>query len=388
MIACCMWRSRLFQVNRLSVIAEKIVEREVIIAGAGNGLFVVRDVVESEIIDYSADIRVQKGLLLNTQLNNYAFSSELQKYAEVLFGSGMMINHNSEPNVEVKCANYSVNSDCLLMSLVARGPIPAGSELFLSYGDASWFTDRKIAVSTIDVKNAKRSVAELQREGRCVSNTAFWKSVGSDYIYPIALQDFKKGSVIQISPVIMLPSSRFRFTNLSRLMFNTTDPEVVLLPFNSGALFEYDPNGHNADICWHHTEDSGIVDCFKMPDIFAEGTVTKRRLMRTTGASTDLNFEYRANRDILKGEKITIKYGMPAKSAITLNGNGAIEDSEPSPLKTFPFKDFDNRYFSPEFSADPFKDLYREEVMQEMLGLNKDALVDVLLKRAKKMGLK
>ena len=351
----------------------------------------MRDVSDGENIDYSVDIRVEKGLLLNTQLNNYAFSSEKLKYAEVLFGSGMMINHNDEPNVEIKCVEYAANSDCLVMSVVARGAISAGFELFLSYGAVSWFSDRKIAAASVNIKDARRNLAELQRDGRCASSTAFRLSDNGEHLSPVALQDLPKGSVIQISPVLMLPSSRFKFTNLSRVMYATTDPEIVLLPINSGSLFERDLANYNADVCWHReahsVTESGIDDCYKMPDIFADG-VTKRRLMRTTGTQADLSFEYRANRDILKGERITIKYGLSAKSAVTVNGNGDIESAETTAKNTFSFRNFDSRYFSPEFSADSFKDLYREEVIEEMLGLNKEALVGLLLKRAKKTGLK
>jgi len=116
------------------------------------------------VLDQAPAVAVPSTHIRYTQLINYVFRSSIDTtYSLITFGSGTLFNHQ-DPLDDL----YHFSSDELLLSddrmsmadcireeyskhpdyiYQTKYPIPAGQEIFLSYGDEKWFTSRNVSIN-------------------------------------------------------------------------------------------------------------------------------------------------------------------------------------------------------------------------------------------------
>eukprot|EP01036_Dinobryon_divergens_P040527 gene40527-53596_t len=165
------------------------------IPGAGRGIFAGRNYEKDETIDTTSSLTLLRKNV--PMLFNHHLPKDVDHYWE-----SWPVAPVSEQRKEAHTIHTGVSH------ITARN-IDTGEEIFTSYGDNEWFTLRNIPHDdgiTNETSSKKYSLEELEKVGHCVTNVIIDEStqpIAGNGIF--AKKDFKKGEIVSISPVLILP---------------------------------------------------------------------------------------------------------------------------------------------------------------------------------------
>lgn len=306
-------------------------------SGAGRGIIAGKSADAEEQIDSAVSLTIPSAYISDWQLQNYVYASEEEGHSMVLFGVGMLFNHFYPPTVHHYWDTHEIakSSDNKFVPSTTYSPVGhnttipiiRGQEIFTSYGDDSWFTDRGIFLAKkvsetletspneetnkendpVDASPLIALVTEkdLVENGHCITDVYVAKSdraLGGFGLY--ATRDFMKGEIVSISPVLTLPAadiealeSKSVFQNYCIAPHNSS---VALFPIGYSALANHDkdPNMVMEWYTWPGDTPEKVKDIFDLPvnDLFAK-------------SFAQLDIAYRATRDIEANTELTIFYG-------------------------------------------------------------------------------
>lgn len=199
-----------------------------------------------------------------------------------------------------------------------------GQEVFSNYGN-NWFSDKKIQV--LPTINADYELHDLQEIGVCATNLQVHSSgVSKGGKGTFANRIFKKGDVIEVTPLLALPKTQVHAANsfLINYCYSVNGSDIALLPLTTAAIANHGGGHANMKIEWYtwdHTINTHKDAFFKQPH---ELLLSK---------SAELFFLYRAIKDISIGEEVTLDYGADYEALVDKrNHRGAIN----LPRKMFP----------------------------------------------------
>jgi hypothetical protein len=299
-----------------------------LIPGAVRGVIAGKDYQEGDLVDLSVSLVMPSDLISHWQLFNYVYSSNVESFSMALFGAGMLYNHmnpknldnywHSTPSIDAETYRdiyahpYTAYTE---VEYVANRRIQMGEELFASYGDGSdWFTARGIELSPLDYDSdhpPRYSHEFLSENGHCMTNIEVKNSsipLAGRGIF--ARKAFKKGEIVSISPVLVIPkhdleptASHSVFLNYCFLVPNT---DLALFPIGLGGLINHGGTSSNVEIDWF--------------DWSSLSSSPPARLNWTAGELEEnpfapLDFQYIATQDIAPGEEILLNYGLKWEEA-------------------------------------------------------------------------
>lgn len=242
------------------------------------------------------------------------YASEIEGRSLVAFGLGMLYNHKSDTyrntkhfwaDTNVKCAaEDSPESNTTPINYYANRDVLIGEELFTSYGEVDWFSSRSISYFNNDEIDQKYSIEHLKQYGVCMTNVYVWDSLmplGGRGLF--ANKSFKKGELVYVSPVLLIPKSEVILSSndsvLLNYVFASTSPssDIALLPLGLSAI----ANHQSALLA------NLRYDWFNITQTEIE-SLSIEKLLASPFAPLDL--AYYAIRDIDIHEELTIDYGI------------------------------------------------------------------------------
>jgi len=280
-----------------------------IMPGAGRGIFTAKDLTPHDQFDDAPTVSVPNEQTEHWSLHDYVYGSELPDRSLVIFGPAMLYNHQSadyknvvhrwsddDINSKAESAPYATSTNIYFAPLEN---ISSGQELFSYYGER-WFNLRGIRqVHVDDSSEFKHSLEYLNNNGICLSHIYVSQSkipgAGKGLF---AKKSFKKGEVISVSPVLVLPRHELieisdETVLLNYCMTSDSDVDVALLPIGLPVIANHATRDEfNMNIRWYDEtlKESDPVKLFK-------------------SLNAPMDFEYYASRDIERGEELTIYYG-------------------------------------------------------------------------------
>ena len=288
----------------------------------GRGIVSSIDIDGDTAIDFSAiTLPVPLSKISTWQLNNYVYASEDEDYAMCIFGMAMIFNHMNndtytahhywdESDNITKIADVlndpSSTYNTVTYSIRKNFTVQAGHEVFATYGDENWFIDRGIEQIDIDINELEvYSKDELEKVGHCMTHVMIYDSdIPLSGRGLFAMRDFKKGEIVDITPVLLLPKHDVQQTANETVLMNycITAPglDIVLLPIGFSAAINHNTEYlSNLVLEWYQW--SSDTDRKTKDDPLDE-------LLKSEFSPLDIAF--RAKRDILYGEELTINYGV------------------------------------------------------------------------------
>jgi len=298
--------------------------------GIGRGVFAGKNYTKEEKIDTMITLTLPFSILWDGEwsLRNYVFAHDEEDECMAVFGSGMLFNHRAAEKVyhywdehEVAKASDSSWTPSSVMSHVVfetTQPVGMGEELFCNYGGRDWFKSRGIALVDETVRSEAPETEKqvplsfLDKYGFCYDDVEFRASAK-----PLAgmglftKKAFKKGEIVTISPVLLLPAPEVELITIESVLqnycFSVPGSQVAVLPIGYSAGINHDADASLA-IDWY--------DGWKSPK-FADNmgpAFLRAALEMTTEAilSVDyspLDLKYTATRDIAADEELTVNYG-------------------------------------------------------------------------------
>ena len=289
----------------------------------GRGIITSKSIDEGTVIDFSAiTLPVPLSKITTSQLNNYVYASEEDYYAMCIFGMAMIFNHMRDDDYTAH-HYWDTSENITTVSEVLRDPyssyttvsysirdnatVKSGYEIFASYGDDSWFSERGInQMNTTASELPVYSVEELEEIGHCLTHAMVFDSdipLSGKGLF--AMRDFRQGEIVDISPVLVLRKHDVESIANESLLMNycITSPslDVVLLPLGFGAAINHNTESlSNLQMEWYEwpsnllkspTKDSNLDDLLK-------------------SEFSQLDISFRAKRFISYGEELTINYGV------------------------------------------------------------------------------
>lgn len=289
----------------------------------GRGIITSKSLEGGTVIDFSAiTLPVPLAKISTWQLNNYVYASEEDHYAMCIFGMAMIFNHMGDeyynahhywdvseniPNVsDILMIPYS-NYTSVSYSIRENFTVEKGNEIFASYGDASWFQERNI--QQIDMKPndiVLYDEEELKTVGHCLSHVMIFDSdipLAGKGLF--AYKNFKKGDIVDISPVLILRKHEIESISNESIIMNyvitAQNVDVMLLPLGlSAAINHNSENLSNLQMEWYEWSTNHVNDLSRYSNI--------EDLLKSDFSPLDISF--RAKRDISYGEELTINYGV------------------------------------------------------------------------------
>jgi hypothetical protein len=179
--------------------------------------------------------------------------------------------------------------------------IKAGSEMYTSYGDDTWFNTRRIQLAP-DLPSNVISVTELEQgSAQCLSHLYAEQSeipMAGMGVYSKASYD--EGDVVYISPVLVLPKQQVRKyedTNvLTNYIISEDGSDVALLPIGLTGILNHGGTESNVRMEWYTGE--GDVSRLDMSPEDLEAL-----------PFAPLDIRYVATRPISRGEELLLDYG-------------------------------------------------------------------------------
>lgn len=245
-----------------------------------------------------------------------------------LFGAGMLYNHmhpknldnywHSTPNIDAETYRdiyahpFTTYTE---VEYVANRPIRMGEELFASYGEGSeWFTARGIELSPLDYDPSSPPLYSqefLVENGHCMSNIEVKNSsipLAGQGIF--ARKAFKKGEIVSISPVLVIPKHDLESTASHSVFFNycflVPDTDLALFSFGLAGLINHGGISSNVEIDWFDWSSLSSSPPARL-------NWTAQELEENPFAPLD--FQYIATQDIAPGEEILLNYGLKWEEA-------------------------------------------------------------------------
>lgn len=292
-----------------------------LIPGAGRGIFAGKSYAQGDFFDKVSSITILRKNGVRWPLHNYVYGSNDNKYSMALFGTAMMFNHGDSKNVdhywdawpvisisEQKKEPYTIYTT---VTYTTTRDIEIGDEIYTSYGDKEWFNTRGIAYdhrSTEAATKSKYTAEDLALHGHCMSDVFVDEST-----IPLAgkglftKRSFKKGEIISISPVLVLPKHAVAADEgvLLNYCIASTSSDVALFPIGLIALANHGGSDSNVAITWFAWDDE---------ERFSEKLKQKPdELLKAHFAQIDIAIT--ATRDIAVGEELLLFYGEPWESS-------------------------------------------------------------------------
>ena len=296
--------------------------------GAGRGVFAGHNFSKRVLLSSGPSILMSYAATLETQVNNYVFSSHSSEYTYVPFGPECMYNHN---NPKLRNSAHSTGNPDLASDIDPSIPpeypfttyprsshsssreIKEGEEIFTSYGDPTWFSYRGIEYEINETNSpcvnatCSRSAQELMESGHCLTDVEVKPSlIGGAGQGLFATRSFAAGEVVSISPALILPKhiigSPEAHSVLLNYAFSVSGSDVALLPLGLGAMSNHGGSDSNMHVEWFDWSSgaSGVT-----PSAVSDNSVYE--LESRKFAPVDI--AYVARRSISEGEELTIDYG-------------------------------------------------------------------------------
>lgn len=342
------------------------------IKGGGRGVFAGKKYSAEEVVENSVTITILYEHTSKTSLANYVFGCGYEDYSMVTFGIGSMFNCVpalvsvantwAEPYVNHPMPQMEHSSNFTMTYFEATRNIGIGEEIFVSYGD-NWFEERQSMgasyENTSDIVPYTRD--ELEQYGVCVGDVMVATSSVEDAGLGLhAYRSFRKGELVLVSPVAVLPWNIVEASRSSSLLMNYVMTEegsaVAIFPFTNAALINHaaspsnqtgEGDGDNVyqvnfnDSSFDHPPEANLhYDWFDWnlhgPQIEGEREQLMQSLADVLELSYDdvialssapLDLAYYASRDIALGEEFFIDYGSAWTSAFDM-WNRARKDLE------------------------------------------------------------
>ena len=299
------------------------------IPGAGRGIVAGKDFDEEEVIDSAVSMTIPAHYIGSWQLQNYVYASEEDGHSMVLFGVGMLFNHllpatvhhywDTHEVVQTKDNKFQPSTVYSPVAHNTTTTLKRGQEIFTSYGDDAWFTDRGISLdlnkTKEDGKEDATAVAtppvllvseeDLAKNGHCITDIYVAKSektLGGFGVY--ASRNFSKGEIVSISPVLTLPREELEFIQYESVIQNyciaASNSSVALFPIGYSALVNHDknPNLVMEWYSWPNDPPGKLQGLLELP---------VDDLLKKEFAQLDIAF--RATRDIEIHSELTMHYG-------------------------------------------------------------------------------
>lgn len=314
---------------------------------AGRGIYAGVGVRDGDVVDVAPTLPIHHSYVSQMQLLNYVYGTEDEAYSMVIFGQANIYNHREDPEVAVRHEWHDSDvvdpaapvtrsfSDFTNVKHHFKKTLTAGSEIFTTYGDG-WFATHKnaeeqpvcklgdeacngSALEQVKTPVAGRlSMEELQESGHCLTDVRIDESLlpfaGKGLF---ATRDFKCGSVVTISPVNTLPRSVVEEAThrdnclLVNYCISVPSSEMMLFPFGNAAMINHNSTAAaNVLPVWYDWRSKATTRLGNQIARFdASGDIDDLQgLFDSPFAQFDLAFV--AQRDIAKGEELTMDYGI------------------------------------------------------------------------------
>lgn len=228
----------------------------------------------------------------------------------------MMYNHLEDPNLSgewetplVDVSSVGIRSYGVYhrKNYIAKRDISAGQELFASYGNSNWFTDRGIPYNkSVTEPSEKYSLAELQQKGHCLTDIYTAEST-----IPMAgkgafsSRNFAVGDLVSVTPTLMMPKHVVQSEGTWSLLFNYvishSQSDVAVLPISRISLCNHASAGrNNVEVRWVRNLQGDILTDLS---VFSDPNFIVGR------KSSPVYLGYFATRPIQAGEELTVSYG-------------------------------------------------------------------------------
>mmetsp|Transcript_21796 Transcript_21796/g.36726 ORF Transcript_21796/g.36726 Transcript_21796/m.36726 type:complete len:437 (+) Transcript_21796:48-1358(+) len=282
--------------------------------GAMRGVFAGKNFEAEEHVEAGPVVNVKSEHIKHMQLFNYVYGSEADDESIVVFGVAMMYNHRNPKTVEhlwggeppnpVEHANMVRNeayTQFCGITYQTVTPITAGSEMYTSYGDNSWFASRNVQIAP-DLPITEIPLSELQSSGaQCLSHLYVEESevpMAGKGVYSKASYD--EGDTVYISPVLVLPKQQLRMHEDSDVLLNYCISEegsdAALLPIGLTGMLNHGGTHSNVRMEWFTGE--GDENRLNLPLSELEDL-----------PFAPLDIRYVATRPIAQGEELLLDYG-------------------------------------------------------------------------------
>mmetsp|Transcript_6974 Transcript_6974/g.13328 ORF Transcript_6974/g.13328 Transcript_6974/m.13328 type:complete len:473 (+) Transcript_6974:61-1479(+) len=294
--------------------------------GFRTGIYAGRDFRQSELLEVSSSLLMKSAVIEEWQLYDYSFETESKDYEMHLFGSPAIIAHREhgnvhhfwtqEENTDIPLVPPNPYTDFDTVSFYAETRIAQGEELLLSNGDMDIDLDAEeesLGIEYGEDDFAPHTIAELRRVGHCLSNVYVDESTISQAHDGLFTKNtVKKGDIVTISPMMVLPRHKVEKQNDNSLLINycisRNDSDVALLPVGLAGMINHN-NGDYGDVANLHME-------WHSWDSPSGKTKVKWETKPLEAAEfPPLYVKYVADRDIYAGEELTISYGSDWEAA-------------------------------------------------------------------------
>lgn len=278
----------------------------------GRGIYAGKNFKVEDIVEISPSLLVKNTFAMENQLQYFVYATDDEVYDAIVFGEGMMYNSlDTENLVHEWNENKLPGFDSLYeesytrytsFKYTAQESIRTGEELFVNYGK-DWFEQRSHSpITSSEIIKRRYSSKDLEKYGFCLSDTYI-----SSSSIPLAgnglfsKKAYKKGDIVMLSPVLILPKQDVELTIDSSLLINycitSNNSDVALLPISVGGMINHGGKTSNVEIMWHLESDT-------------ESYLSQSPKNLSKLNYAPLSIKYVAKKPILIGEEITVNYGI------------------------------------------------------------------------------
>jgi hypothetical protein len=296
-------------------------------------------------VDYSHDdvVAADKAVMVydrdikGTQLSNYFYEASDER-AFLSMGFGSLFNHHKpisvdnywhdkEPSDDRRSADFFTSA----VDYYADRHIQRGDEIFNSYGNMGWFSERSIEFNSGAAEEADESLSrplhDLRRTGHCLSDVGVYEStvpgVGEGLF---AERSFKKGEVVSISPLLFIPKHTLLETSATSLLVNYAlslpDSDVSFLPIGRAGMVNNGGKVASLRLHWYDWKSRRVLEGSELPDAMKGLSVDEIEASRFA----NLDVCYVATRNIEEGEELTLFYGKEWSKAWKLHKKKLLTD--------------------------------------------------------------
>lgn len=275
------------------------------------GIFAGKSFQSNTLLDSYPAIHIHRKYVMRWNLDNYVFryndDSGFFYKNYIVFGNSMLMNFNSNEHVNTRiqspnntfCETFT--SNCT-QKLFVRENIGIGEEIFLYKGD-SWYYDHNSEHLINNFESTSLSTNTLS-DAVCLSHVYIQPSklsLGGNGLF--AKKSFKKGELITISPVVLLPKGEVAIASIENSnLINyclTSKGDVAILPIGLAALANHQRQDlANMKLQWYQ-KNSKQIDQINPIEIMSKKSEN----------DIQLDIAYYATRDIEATEELTFDYG-------------------------------------------------------------------------------
>lgn len=275
--------------------------------GPQNSIIAGKSFVSGDVIDTSPSLLVRTKPLLPTQLFDYLYEADEAGYSSVLFGSLVQANEDGdEGNVEFDWEDDSVAKS--IKNTLAISNISLGDEIVTGLGRQRRYSCTPETLSSC--RQSGYTESDLLEKGHCLSHLYLnLSSLPNAGLGVYSKTSYRRGEVVHISPVIILPkhtvlkASNSSNSTLLNYCLSNNRSDVAILPLGLGAMINHplSPSLPNVEVSWHSWNGS-------LPEMLQEGYPLNLTEIELTPFPL-FNIQYTALRDIPMGEEILLSYG-------------------------------------------------------------------------------